>query len=133
MSLLKSIPLSVGDQTFVLSEFTALDRLTGLEYQINYPAPVLPEDPDEEAINYHRMALEVYSLNMITHSLAVSLKHANEAYQSLTIKDIQTEVKERWPNNIINQAYAELVNLNTPPQTADSVSDDQESPTPEKS
>lgn len=135
MALLNTQSINIGDQSFVLSEFTALDRLQGLEYQVANPAPVLGENPSEQDIARHTLVMEVYHLHQITHSLAVSLKHGNDQFQQTDIPTIQQDIQTNWPSRAINQAYELLITLNQPPKalTESEPKDDQEPVTLEKS
>lgn len=135
MALLNTRSIRVGDQSFVLSEFTALDRLQGLEYQIENPAPVLGGNASQKEEARYTLALEVYNLHLITHALAVSLKHGNDQFKQMDIPAIQNEIQSQWANRAISGAYEQLITLNQPPQELLSgESDEEQEPiTPEKS
>ncbi|MCG6216273.1 phage minor tail protein G [Vibrio furnissii] len=134
MKLLRTQSITIHGHVFTLSEFTALDRLDDMEYQVNFPEPVLSDGADLDAVHHHMIAAEIRNLNVITHSLAISLKHGTERFQSLPLADIQEELKADWPYQALTGAYATLINLNKPPQLlleSDSVATE-EVVTPEK-
>lgn len=121
--MLRTQKLKVGIETFVLSEFTALDRINELRYSIQMkPATPLPEEASREEKLTASIQQEEQILDQVAYSIALSLMHGN------AIDDDVMDVKEKikfWPNRKVNQAYEILKSLNSIP------ADDDETPTDE--
>ncbi|HGF5004079.1 TPA: phage minor tail protein G [Vibrio parahaemolyticus] len=142
MSFLNTLPLHIGKTTFIISEFTALDRLRDLEYDIELPKKPAPEanasDEDKAAYNFH---IEERGLDQVSHSLALSLFHSHpgddkDMHEYARILELQGIVKAKWPNRKVHEAYELLKKLNNPnfePDEESEPQDPQDPPTPEKS
>lgn len=136
MSYLNTKTLAVGSKTFILSEFTALDRIRDLQYVAKSPTM---EKPGAEATDQERMAYGVFmeelTLDQVAHSIALSLSHANENLEDQSVEALHEMVKEKWPNRSVNTAYDMIKELNMPEKTNDTTpgnSESQEELTPEK-
>ncbi|MDW2216207.1 phage minor tail protein domain-containing protein [Vibrio sp. 1982] len=142
MSFLNTLPLVVGNTTFIISEFTALDRLRDLEYSIEQPKKTAPGDnaSDEEKMAY-AIHNEQVVLDQVSHSIALSLFHSHPGEDKdmndyMRILELQSTVKEQWPNRKVNEAYELLKKLNNPnfePDEESEAQEPQDPPTPEKS
>nr|WP_319554591.1 phage minor tail protein G [uncultured Vibrio sp.] len=142
MNFLNTLPLSVGKTTFIISEFTALDRLHDLEYTVDQPEE---EAPGENASDKEKMAYglrrEQIILDQVSHSIALSLAHHhrsedNNVHEYAHVLELQNTVKAQWPNRKVNEAYELLKKLNDPnfePEEESESQEPQEPPTPEKS
>ncbi|MDW2204324.1 phage minor tail protein G [Vibrio sp. 1636] len=142
MSFLNALPIHVGNTTFIISEFTALDRMRDLEYTVEQPEKEAPEDnaskKEKMAYGLHR---EQIVLDQVTHSIALSLAHHHRSnddsvHEYAHVLGLQKTIQEEWPNRKVNEAYELLKKLNAPdfePDEESETQEPQESPTPEKS
>lgn len=136
---LNTLTLAVGSRTFLLSEFTALDRMHDLKYVADLPTMDVPED---DASNQEKTAYGLYreeiTLDQVSHSIALSLAHNVVFDDGLShcehIASLQVMVKEQWPNKKVNEAYEKLTQLNDPnfEPEPDGVTTSEEEVTPEK-
>lgn len=117
MSYLKTKTLTVGDQRFILSEFTALDRLRDLQYATQYPTLEKPaaDASDAEKLEYG-IKMETLTLDQVSHSIALSLAHTCQQMEDGRVDALQAMVKDQWPNRSVNEAYEALKALNMPEQ-----------------
>lgn len=122
--MLRTQKLKVGIETFVLSEFTALDRIEELRYSIQMkPATPLPEEASREEKITASIQQEEQILDQVAYSIALSLMHGN------AIDDDVMDVKEKikfWPNRKVNQAYEILKSLNSIPADDDETPPDED-------
>ncbi|WP_447035281.1 phage minor tail protein domain-containing protein [Vibrio alginolyticus] len=142
MNFLNTLPLSVGKTTFIISEFTALDRLRDLEYTVEQNVEEAPADnaSDKEKMAYG-VRREQIVLDQVTHSIALSLAHHhrsddNNVHEYAHVLELQNTIQAQWPNRKVNEAYELLKKLNDPkfePEEESEPQEPQEPPTPEKS
>ncbi|ALR15269.1 phage minor tail protein domain-containing protein [Vibrio natriegens] len=139
---LHTLPISVGSKTFVLSEFTALDRLRDLEYTVEQPEEeVLGDNASDKEKMAYGLRREQIILDQVTHSIALSLVHQhrsddNNVHEYAHVLELQNTVKAQWPNRKVNEAYELLKKLNDPkfePEEESEPKEPQDPPTPEKS
>ncbi|EHZ2727239.1 hypothetical protein L7E35_004926 [Vibrio parahaemolyticus] len=140
MNYLNTLPIHLGQDTFTISEFTALDRLRSLQYEADLPVMDRPgDDASREEKLAYSIFLEENGLKQVTYSLALSLMHQahtvdGELRQFDSVEDLQAMLDSQWPIKKLNQAYELLNRLNDP--NFEPEDDDQapkEPPTPEKS
>ena len=142
MSFLNTLRLKVGNTTFVISEFTALDRLRDLEYTVEQPEEEVLRDnaSDKEKMAYG-LRREQIILDQVTHSIALSLAHQhcsddNNVHEYAHVLELQNTIQAEWPNRKVNEAYELLKKLNDPkfePEEESEPKEPQDPPTPEKS
>lgn len=132
MNLLKTEPIRIGSETYLLSEYTALDRLLDMEYAVSQPAIPEPDEEDTLAKAKHQIAVERRQLNLVSHSIALSLPHNNECFAEVPTSELQQIIQAQWPNRKLNQAYELVWNLNRTPDTDDQPDVASEDVTPEK-
>ncbi|EGQ9818951.1 hypothetical protein FV768_23830 [Vibrio parahaemolyticus] len=140
MNFLNTLPLQVGKESFIISEFTALDRLHDLKYETELPKMVPPKEDalEKEKIEYGLYREETV-LDQVSHSIALSLAHSHSGDDACKapydhVLYLQNMIKSQWPNRKVNEAYEKLKVLNDP--NFEPEEDDQapkEPPTPEKS
>ncbi|EPP5712254.1 phage minor tail protein domain-containing protein [Vibrio cholerae] len=116
MPYLKTETIYLGKTPFVLSEYTAYDRILDMEYALKRgDAPKIdPDAPHEERV-HNAVELESYYVDLMAHSLAISLLHCKENdFPSRNLEAIQSDIRQNWPNNAINLAFQVLRELNKP-------------------
>lgn len=116
MPYLKTETIYLGKTPFVLSEYTAYDRILDMEYALKRgDAPKIdPDAPHEERV-HNAVERESYYVDLMAHSLALSLLHCEENdFPSRNLEAIQSDIRQNWPNNAINLAFQVLRELNKP-------------------
>lgn len=116
MPYLKTETIYLGKTPFVLSEYTAHDRILDMEYALKRgDAPKIdPDAPHEERVD-NAVERESYHLDLMAHSLALSLLHCKENnFPTRNLDAIQSDIRQNWPNNAINLAFQILRELNKP-------------------
>ncbi|MFH0259500.1 phage minor tail protein domain-containing protein [Vibrio barjaei] len=108
MTFLKTARLRVGEHTYTLSEFTALDRIRDLEHAVLHQLEHEGESSETAQNPQHLVRLERITLDNMAHSLALSLSHTREE----NVESIETLVKTKWPQRAFTQAYDMLTELN---------------------
>ncbi|OCH31836.1 hypothetical protein A6E13_16575 [Aliivibrio fischeri] len=138
MPYLKTKSLTVGSEHFVLSEFTALNRLQDLQYSVDCPSLDKPnaDATDDEKLKYG-LEKEMEVLNQVAHSIALSLSHELKGEAGgRSVTELQQMVMKQWPNAAVNAAYEILKALNSPEELnkePESAVDSDIELTPEKS
>ncbi|WP_353499254.1 phage minor tail protein domain-containing protein [Vibrio sp. CB1-14] len=108
MTFLKTACLKVGERSYTLSEFTALDRIHDLEHAVRHQTEPMEGEATTEEKQQYLVKLERMTLDNMAHSLALSLHHTCKE----SVVSLETLVKTEWPHRALTVAYDMLTELN---------------------